>query len=170
MLDVSREAVLVLGEVASAIGDSLSVMAFASRTRTVCRVFDVMDSRTPWAVGRARLGALTPQGYTRIGPALRHATARLAAEAARHKVLLLISDGKSTDYDRYEGRHGIADVRQAVREADRSGVTVHGLTLDARAAETMPAMLGPGRFHPLHRVEELPRALTTLFEVLSTPR
>ncbi|MFI4935962.1 MAG: citrate/2-methylcitrate synthase, partial [Caulobacterales bacterium] len=34
---------------------------------------------------------------------------------ARHRLLLLVSDGKPTDYDRYEGRHGIADVRQAVR-------------------------------------------------------
>ncbi len=169
VLEVARESVLVLGEVVSAIGDSLSVMAFASRTRTVCRVFDVMSPKTPWPVGRARLGALTPQGYTRIGPALRHATSRLAEDDARHKVLLLVSDGKPTDYDRYEGRHGIADVRQAVREADRRGVAIHGLTLDPRAAETMPAMLGPGRFHPLNRVEELPRALPTLFEVLSTP-
>ncbi|MFN7147731.1 MAG: hypothetical protein ACK4YP_28435, partial [Myxococcota bacterium] len=75
VLDVAREAVLVLGEVADRLGDPLQVLAFASQTRNRCRVWNVRDWRDQWALGRARLGALRPQGYTRIGPALRHAVA-----------------------------------------------------------------------------------------------
>ncbi|MCL2776756.1 MAG: hypothetical protein FWD73_02040 [Polyangiaceae bacterium] len=166
VLDVAREAVLVLGEVTASLGDAISIFAFASHTRTTCRVFEIMGRGTPWPVARARLGALQPQGYTRIGPALRHATSELARQPERHKLLLMIGDGKPTDYDRYEGRHGIADVRQAVREADRVGVRIHGLTIDPRAGEMMPAMLGPGRYHVLLKVDELVSALTMTYEQL----
>ncbi|MCL2722931.1 MAG: hypothetical protein FWD69_00700 [Polyangiaceae bacterium] len=166
VLDVAREAVLVLGEVTSTLGDTIQIFAFASHTRTACRVFEIMGHGTPWPVGRAHLGAMQPQGYTRIGPALRHATSLLARRPERHKLLLMIGDGKPTDYDRYEGKHGILDVRQAVREADRVGVRIHALTIDPRAGEMMPAMLGPGRYHPLLKVDELVSALTMTYERL----
>ena len=163
VLDVAREAVLVLGEVAHRLGDSLQVLAFASHTRNRCRVWTVRDWGEPWAAGRARLGALHPQGYTRIGPALRHATTELARTEADRKLLLLVSDGKPTDYDRYEGRYGVADVRQALREAEARGVSTHALAVDAVAGAHLPSMLGPGAWHVLPHPRRLPEALTTVY-------
>ncbi len=163
VLDVAREAVLVLGEVADALGDPLQVLAFASHTRNRCRVWELRGWKEPWSVGRARLGLLHPQGYTRIGPALRHATAELLRVPADRRLLLLISDGKPTDYDRYEGRYGLADVRQAIREAESRGVVTHGLAVDTVARDALPAMLGPGAWHILPRPELLPEALATVY-------
>jgi nitric oxide reductase NorD protein len=163
VLDVTRESALVLGEVAEALGDPLEILGFASHTRNRCRVFEIRPAGTPWATGRARLGALVPQGYTRIGPALRHAAQALARRPAKDRLLLLLTDGKPTDYDRYEGRHGIADVRQAVREADRLGVRVHALAIDRAARDDLPAMVGPGRFHALRDAADLPRALVSVY-------
>jgi nitric oxide reductase NorD protein len=163
VLDVSREAVLVLGEVAARLGDPLRVLAFASSTRNRCRVFEVCGWSEPWAVGRDRLGALEPQGYTRIGPALRHATADLRAQAADERLLLLVSDGKPNDYDRYEGRYGLSDVRMALREAERDGVRVHTLAIDTRARGWLPSALGDGRFTVLPRPEALLTALTEVY-------
>ncbi|MDP2316376.1 MAG: hypothetical protein Q8P41_25990 [Pseudomonadota bacterium] len=163
VLDVAREAVLVLGEVADRLGDPLQVLAFASHTRNRCRVWTVRDWAEPWELGRARLGALRPQGYTRIGPALRHAAVELGRADADRKLLLLISDGKPTDFDRYEGRYGVADVRQALREAEARGVSTHGLAIDAIARDHLPAMLGPGAWHILPDPRRLPEALTTVY-------
>jgi nitric oxide reductase NorD protein len=163
VLDVAREAILVLGEVAHELGDRLQVLAFASHTRNRCHVWEVKGWRDPWSEGAARLGALDPRGYTRIGPALRHATAELAREPADRRLLLLVSDGKPTDYDRYEGRYGIADVRQALREAERSGVHPHALAVDAVARETLPALFGPGSWHILPHPGRLPEVLTTVY-------
>jgi nitric oxide reductase NorD protein len=118
-------------------------------------------------MGRAHLGALQPEGYTRMGPALRYATDQLAREASRRRLLLLITDGRPTDFDRYEGRHGMSDVRQALREAVQRGVHVHALALDPRARAGLPAMLGDGRWHLLHHPEELPELLTTIYGRLS---
>lgn len=163
VLDVSREAVLVLGEVAEKLGDEVRVLGFASHTRNRCRVFEIRKWGEPWAVARARLGALQPQGYTRIGPALRHAIAEVCLPDAQRRLVLLITDGKPTDYDRYEGKHGIEDVRQAVREASRRGVWVHGLTVDTVARGYFPAMLGAGHWEILPHVGALPEAVASVY-------
>lgn len=168
VLDVARDSVLVLGEVAERLGDRFSVLAFASNTRTRCRVWTVKDFDEPWRAARARLGGLTPQGYTRIGPALRHATAELAAVAADRRLLLLITDGKPSDQDRYEGRHGVADVRMALREAARMGVHTHALAVDAVARDYLPTMLGTGAWHILPSPEGLPQALAEVYGRMST--
>jgi nitric oxide reductase NorD protein len=163
VLDVAREAILVLGEVTHQLGDRLQLLTFASHTRNHCRVWEVKGWNDPWPIARDRLGAIAPQGYTRIGPALRHATAGLAAEPADQRLLLLVSDGKPTDYDRYEGRYGIADIRQALREADRVGVRTHALAVDAVARDYLPPMFGPGNWDVLTHPTQLPEVLTTVY-------
>ncbi|MCP5055497.1 MAG: hypothetical protein GY937_02100 [bacterium] len=168
VLDVARDAVLVLGEVAADLDDAFQVLAFASHTRNRCRVWELKGWSDPWEVGRKRLAVLDPQGYTRIGPALRHATAELAQTVADRRLLLLVSDGKPTDYDRYEGRYGVADVRQALREAEARGICVHALAVDAVARDYLPAMFGPGAWHILPRPDHLPRALTTVYGRLTS--
>ena len=154
---------LVLGEVADRLGDRLQILTFASHTRNRCRVWEVKGWHDGWCESRDRLGALEPRGYTRIGPALRHATAGLAAEPADRRLLLLVSDGKPTDYDRYEGRYGIADIRQALREAEAAGVHPHALAVDAIARDYLPPMFGPGNWNVLRDPGALPEALTTVY-------
>jgi nitric oxide reductase NorD protein len=155
VLDLEQDAALVLGEALSVYDTDFGVAAFHSHTRSDCRFDVVKGFREPWAPARARLAMLRPEGYTRIGPALRHATALLAATPAKRRLLLLLTDGKPNDYDRYEGRHGVADVRQAVREADAQQVHVHAFAIDHDARFHLPSMLGRGRHHLLRH----PRAL-----------
>ena len=163
ILDVAREASLVLGEVADQLGDRLRILAFASETRNRCHVWRVFANGDSWHEGRLRLAGLEPRGYTRIGPALRHATALLAAEPAERRLLLLISDGKPTDYDRYEGRYGIADVRQAIREAHQLEIHTHALAIDAVARDYLPALFGRGGWHILPKPEQLVEVLTKVY-------
>ncbi|MFT4621851.1 MAG: nitric oxide reductase activation protein [Myxococcota bacterium] len=163
VLDVSREALLVLGEVAERLGDRLQILAFASSTRHKVRVWRVRGWDTSWAVGQRALHRLAPQGYTRLGAAIRHATWELDQVSARSRVLLLITDGKPTDWDRYEGRHGVADVRKALEQARRDGVVAHALAVDAVARDYLPQMLGPGGWSILRRPADLPDALTRVY-------
>lgn len=163
MLDVTRESVLILGEVSELLGDQLEVLCFASNTRNHCRVWTIKAVDEPWSAGRARLGMMEPQGYTRMGPALRHATVRMQEISAKHKLLLLLTDGKPTDYDRYEGRYGREDVKMAVREAHRSGVTIHALGLDPSALAALPSMFGVGGWELIRHLGELPRAMTRAY-------
>lgn len=163
ILDVAREATLVLGEVADELGDRLQVLAFASETRNRCDVWKVLGEGESWSQGKRRLAALVPTGYTRIGPALRHATALLSATPAERRLLLLISDGKPTDYDRYEGRYGIGDVRQAIREARDHEIDTHALAVDAVARDYLPALFGDGGWHILSSPDQLVESLTAVY-------
>ncbi len=165
VLDVARDAVLILGEV---LGEELSVAVggFYSNSRRHCHYLRVKDFGDSWRAAQPRVLGLRPAGYTRIGPALRHATAVLRQAKARRRLLLLISDGKPTDYDHYEGRHGIADVRQALREAHRDGVATFALAIEASAKNYLPRMFGTGGYEILPHPGRLPTSLVRLHERL----
>lgn len=163
VLDVATGALVALGEGLDRVAASTAILAFHSHTRRDCRIAILKDFEAPWAVAHARLAALEPAGYTRIGPAIRHATALLARERARRKLLVLLSDGKPTDYDRYEGRYGLADVRHSIVEAYARGIHAFGLALDARAGAHLPKMFGRGGFAVVSRPPDLVAAMGRLY-------
>jgi nitric oxide reductase NorD protein len=87
---------------------------------------------------------------------------------AEKRLLLLISDGKPTDYDLYEGRYGVGDVRMALREAQRREVQTHALAVDAIARDYLPALFGEGGWHILPKPDQLLEALTAVYGRLTT--
>ena len=141
------------------------VAAFCSQSRRDCRFYVAKGFADPWDVGAKRVVSLEPGGFTRIGPAIRHATAELQKCGARQKLLLLVSDGKPSDVDRYEGRYGVADVHRAVLDAQGVGVVTHALAMDPAAKAWLPSMFGHGRASVVNRPEEL---VTVLAEVTTT--
>jgi uncharacterized protein YegL len=164
VLDVGTGALVALGDALDRVAARTAIVAFASHTRRDCRLAMIKDFDAPWATGHARLAALEPAGYTRIGPALRHVTALLDRQPARRKLLVLLSDGKPTDYDRYEGRYGIADVHRAVAEANQAGVHVFTVALDQRARHHLPQMFGPGGFAVVTKPRDLVAAVGRLYQ------
>ena len=109
------------------------------------------------------MAALEPDGYTRTGAAVRHASALLARQPARHRLLLVLTDGKPNDVDHYAGRYGIQDTRQAVIEARLQGLVPFCLTVDREAPAYIASIFGPGGYALLRRHELLP---TVLVEVV----
>ena len=162
VLDVERDATLILGEALEGLIDEFGVASFYSQTRRDCRFEVVKGMREPWVASRGLLESLQPNGYTRIGPALRHATTVLARTEARRRLLLVVTDGKPNDYDRYEGSYGVQDVQHAVLEAHAEGVLVHGLAIDPSARIHLPRMFGLGGFTLLRHANELARAMGTV--------
>lgn len=163
LIDVIREAVLVFGEVAFRLGDAFQIQCFASHTRHHCRVWDLKTWDQPWPSSGNRLFGLEPQGYTRMGPAIRHALALLAKAPQRHKLLLILTDGKPTDYDRYEGRYGIEDVRMALKAGRAQGMATYALAFDPSSSRHLPFMFGPGQWQILKQLSQLPSAITTAY-------
>lgn len=166
ILDVEKQSVLLFGEAIASFGDRFRIDGFYSRTRNRCHYTTVKSFENTWEQGQRRLGAIEPQGYTRIGPALRHATSLLAQESAAKRWILLLSDGKPNDYDRYEGAYGIADVRQALREAEQQHVRVHALAVESEARFYLPGMFGRNGYSILPHPGELPNALTDFYTAL----
>jgi nitric oxide reductase NorD protein len=166
VLDTEREAVLICGEILERYGTSFAIGGFFSHTRNDCRMQLVKNFAQPWHGARDKLGALMPTGYTRIGPAVRRATDLLLRQKAGKRWLLLFSDARPSDYDRYEGRYGLADVRQAVREADQVGVACHGFGVHSGGRGSLEQMLGGGRGEMLANPAQLPLALIRFTERL----
>lgn len=163
VIDVSKDAVLLLGEALDGTVDELGIAAFSSNTRRDCRFSVLKGFAEPWSVGQRRLVALQPRGYTRIGPALRHASAVLARTEARKRLLLLVSDGRPTDFDRYEGSYGVADVRRAAQEAHDQGVRLFALAVEREARAHLAQMFGVDRHKVLQGPESLAEAMSEVF-------
>lgn len=166
ILDVEKQAVILFAELLSEFGDRFAIAGFSSRTRHHCDYLSFKAFDEPWLRAAGRVGAAEATGYTRIGPALRHASAQLRQEAAESRWIILLSDGKPNDYDRYEGQYGLADVRQSIKEARRDGIQIYGLAVEAVARHYLPLMLGNGSYRILPRPESLPGALAEFYSRL----
>lgn len=164
ILDVEKEALLVLAHGLAAAGEDHSILTFTSRRRDWVRVETVkgFDEAFDDRVVR-RIAALKPGWYTRIGAAVRHASAQLAERPSRQKLLLVLTDGKPNDIDHYEGRFGIEDTRKAVGEARRAGQAVFGVTVDAEARSYFPTLFGRGGYAIVGHVGKLPAALPAIY-------
>ena len=160
IIDVEREALLLVGIALNHMGEPYAIQAFSGEgpkgvTATTVKSFD-----EPYSNDVAqRIAALEPQDYTRAGAALRHATAVLMQQTAKHRLLLLLSDGKPNDVDEYEGKYGIEDMRRAVIEAKLQGVFPFCLTIDRQAAKYLPSIFGAGQYALLPKPELLPTVL-----------
>jgi nitric oxide reductase NorD protein len=160
IIDLERVALLLAATALDALGDMYAVYAFKGRDASNVKLTVIKDfsERNGDAVQR-RIAAMDPDGYTRLGAAVRHATAQLARQSAGHRLLLILSDGRPNDVDRYQGAYGVEDARQAVIEARTSGVFPYCLTIDAQAAEYLPRIFGAAGHTILQNPEQLPKAL-----------
>jgi nitric oxide reductase NorD protein len=169
IVDVEKEALVVLLEALDVLGDRHAVLAFSGEGPRAVRVLTVKGfDEASGVAARRRIAALEPDGYTRVGAAVRHASALLGRERARHRLLLLLSDGKPNDVDEYAGRYGIEDTRQAVAEARLQGLMPFCLTVDREAPAYLPAIFGPRGFAVLSRPELLPTVLVDVLRSLVT--
>ncbi|MEZ5305448.1 MAG: VWA domain-containing protein, partial [Verrucomicrobiales bacterium] len=168
VLDLIRETIACVGEVLDELLDQFAIAAFSSDTRHHCAFDWVKPFGVPWRSARARLGGIRAAGYTRIGPALRHAQEVLMPLPAARKVVILITDGRPCDYDRYEGLYGIQDVKRAISTGKDHGIDTHAFAIETRARETFPTMFSRQHFHIIPKPEALTTSLCELFSRLRT--
>lgn len=168
IVDVIRDSLLLCAEALSATGDKFGIYGFSSLKRQNVRFHVFKDFNRPYdAMARGRILALKPGFYTRMGAAIRQATAILGEQAAARRLLLIISDGKPNDLDLYDSRYGIEDTRMAVAEARREGLTPFCVTIDREAGSYLPHLFGPAGFCVIRQPEELPKRLPLLYAQLT---
>lgn len=167
VIDVEKAALLALSQGLDACGDDHAIFTFTSRRRHDVRVELVKDFSDPVDARLVRrIEGLKPGQYTRMGAAVRHVTAQLAQRPQRHRLLLLLTDGKPNDIDYYEGRYGIEDTRAAIREARKQGLKVFGVTVDEAAQDYFPYLFGRGAYAIITHPERLPAALPAIYRQL----
>jgi len=164
-----REALILMCEAFSLLGDRYAIFGFSGRTHKRCEVYRMkaFEERYDTAVKR-RIAGISPKGYTRLGAPIRALTRRLTEVPARHRLLVTISDGKPEDYRSYRGQYGIEDTRQALVEARRLGVHAFCVTIDEAGGDYLPRMYGPANFVVLDDVMQLPHRLAEVYRRLTS--
>ena len=169
VLDVEKSALLALTHGLTACGDEHAIYTFTSRRRTWVNVATVkdFDEELDAQVIR-RIQALKPGQYTRIGAAVRHVLSQASERPHRHRLILILTDGKPNDIDHYEGRYGIEDTRIAIREAREAGIRVFGVTVDEHARDYFPYLFGRGAYAIFPSVARLPTALPAIYRHITS--
>ncbi len=168
VIDVIRDTLLLFSEALDACGDRYALHGFSSRRREEVRFFHLkpFEARYDDAV-RGRILAIRPGYYTRMGAAIRHATSLLGRQKAARRLLLLLTDGKPNDLDKYEGRYGAEDTRKAILEAREQGLVPFCITIDRQAGDYLPHLFGANGFVVVRDPTRLPRKLLGLYAQLT---
>lgn len=167
--DAEREALVMLCEALDALGDAYAIYGFSGWTRTRCDLYRIKSFADRYdETVRAAIDGIEAKDYTRMGVAIRHLTSLLARQPARHKLLVVLSDGRPDDFgDEYRGAYGIEDTRRALLEARRQGIKSYCVTIDRHGQDYLKHMMGPAAFTVLDDVKKLPLKLADIYRRLT---
>jgi nitric oxide reductase NorD protein len=165
-----REALILLAESLTILGDQYAIYGFTGMSRKRCEVFPVKRFDQPYDDGvKARISGMRAGDYTRMGAAIRHLSYRLNEVEARTKLLITLSDGKPDDYnDEYRSQYGIEDTRQALFEARRQGIHAFCITIDEEGQDYLPHMYGAANYTVINEIEKLPLKVSDIYKKITT--
>src|SRR2546423_3985162 len=109
-----------------------------------------------------------PDGYTRLGAAIRHTGRRLRQRPGSAHVLLSFGDALPSD-EGYDGAYARADVAKAVEEQRRAGTLVFHLAVAALDAARLDEMFGPGGWAPAATPTDMAAVLASVAHALRRP-
>jgi nitric oxide reductase NorD protein len=136
--------------------------------RLRCELFHVkhIDEHYDTAV-QERICSIGPREYTRIGPAIRHATRVLESVEAKVRLLVVLSDGKPEDYDDYKGEYAVEDTRHALIESRVAGIHPFCITVDKHHHDYLGHMYGDNYIF-INDIKKLPTRMPEIYRVLTT--
>ncbi|MGE5220530.1 MAG: nitric oxide reductase activation protein NorD [Chloroflexota bacterium] len=172
IIDVEREAIILMMDALESIGDRYGVYGFSGHGRDNVEFYVIKDIAEDFNLEIAkRFGRINPLHATRMGPAIRHVTAKLRQEQTRAKFLFLISDGRPQDrgysQEDSEKAYAVQDTRMALIEARREGLHPFCLTVDKEGNDYLRTMMDDFSYEVLADVSLLPRRLPQLYKRLT---
>jgi nitric oxide reductase NorD protein len=174
VIDVARDSLALMALGLATLGDDHAIYGFSGSGRSQVEFHVARDFDDPWqqrSLGRA-LAGIEPRGSTRMGPAIRHAAAKLSRRPAPQRLLILVSDGypQDIDYgpDRNDEGYGLQDTAHALREAQRQGVATFCVTIDPGGHDYLKRMCAPEAYRVIEDVHALPEALSEIYARLTS--
>ena len=162
VLDLELESIGLTGLLTRNFLPQVAVAGTWSETRNHCHYSLYKDFEEDWSEFYRQVLEINPMGYTRLGPSIRHSIEKLCAVKARHRILIILTDGKPTDYDRYEGRYGIEDVRNAVISGEKNGVFVKALAIEKKNDSHLAQIFGEGKYVVFNQAKKFPESLLNI--------
>ena len=168
VLDLTRQATVLLADAINKIGDPFAIHGFCSDGRHDVEYYRFKDFDQPYnEIPKGRLAGMTGQLSTRMGAAIRHASHYLKLQRSSKKLLLVITDGEPADVDVRDPQYLRHDTKKAVEEAGRSGVVTYCMSLDPRADQYVSRIFGARNYMVVDHVERLPEKLPILYAGLT---
>ena len=172
IIDLEKEAAVLLIEALETIGDTYGVFGFSGYGRDNVEFYVIKDMDEALSNhAKARLDKVAPVRSTRMGPAIRHCIYKLKQTAAKVQILVLLSDGRPQDHgygrDRTEKEYAIHDTKMALTEARREGMTPFCLTVDRAGHDYLKQMCEDMGYEVVGDIESLPRRLPSLYRRLT---
>jgi hypothetical protein len=169
IIDIEKEGLVLMSEALEAVGDAYSMQGFSSEGRRNVKFYVIKDFSEHYSADvERRIGGITYQNNTRLGAAIRHASARLAAREARTKLMIVLSDGRPYDHDYGDSRYAREDTRMALRQTRLSGITPFCITIDRESEDQLRDMYGEVGYTIIDDVLSLPERLPGIYTRLTT--
>ena len=168
VLDLTRSACALLADAIHKVGDPFAIHGFCSDGRHDVHYWRFKDFDQPYDdLAKARLAGMQGQLSTRMGAAIRHATAALKVQRSNKKLLLVITDGEPADVDVRDPQYLRHDAKKAVEAAAREGVLTFCMSLDPRADDYVSRVFGARQYLVVDHVLRLPEKLPLLYAALT---
>ena len=168
VLELTRQACVLLSDAIAKVGDPFAVHGFCSDGRHNVEYFRFKDFDQPYdEKPKARLAGMTGQLSTRMGAAIRHASHYLKLQKSSKKLLMVITDGEPADVDVRDPQYLRYDTKKAVEEAGRAGIVTYCMSLDPRADQYVSRIFGARNYMVVDQVERLPEKLPLLYAGLT---
>ena len=169
IIEIEKEGLVLMSEALEAVGDVYSINGFTSEGRRNVKFYVVKDFDEQYSDEvKQRIGGITFQNNTRLGAAIRHATAKLAKQEARTRLLIVLSDGRPYDHDYGDARYAREDTREALRQAKNQGITPFCITIDRESEAELRDLYGEIGYTIIDDVLTLPERLPGIYRRLTT--
>lgn len=168
VLDLTRQATVLLADAISKVGDPFAIHGFSSDGRHDVQYLKFKDFDQAYDdLPKARLAGMQGQLSTRMGAAMRHAGHYLRQQKSSKKLMLVITDGEPADVDVRDPQYLRYDAKKAVEELSRSGIITYCMSLDPRADQYVSRIFGARNYMVVDHVERLPEKLPLLYAGLT---
>jgi hypothetical protein len=169
IIEIEKEGLVLMSEALEAVGDVYSINGFTSEGRRNVKFYVVKDFDEQYSDEvKQRIGGISFQNNTRLGAAIRHATARLVKQQARTRLLIVLSDGRPYDHDYGDARYAREDTREALRQAKNQGITPFCITIDRESEAELRDLYGEIGYTIIDDVLSLPERLPGIYRRLTT--
>ena len=169
IIEIEKEGLVLMSEALEAVGDVYAINGFTSEGRRNVKFYVVKDFDEKYSDEvKRRIGGINYQNNTRLGAAIRHATAKLAKQDARTRLLIVLSDGRPYDHDYGDARYAREDTREALRQAKNEGITPFCITIDRESEAELKDLYGEIGYTIIDDVLTLPERLPGIYRRLTT--
>jgi nitric oxide reductase NorD protein len=169
IIEIEKEGLVLMSEALEAVGDTYSINGFTSEGRRNVKFYVVKDFDEKYSDEvKRRIGGIAFQNNTRLGAAIRHASAKLGKQEARTRLLIVLSDGRPYDHDYGDARYAREDTREALRQAKNQGITPFCITIDRESEAELRDLYGEIGYTIIDDVLSLPERMPAIYRRLTT--